>query len=85
MLGNYDFTEILESTYKVLKDGSPVVFYCTYLEPLTLCVAKMKQLGFLNIKLYDAWTREYQVLKQRTHPLMYMDSHPGYILSAIKV
>lgn len=40
---------------------------------------------FIHIKLFDMWAREYQVLKNRTHPLMYMSSHSGYLLTAIKV
>jgi tRNA A58 N-methylase Trm61 len=31
------------------------------------------------------WAREYQVLKNRTHPLMYMAAHSGYLLTAIKI
>jgi tRNA (adenine-N(1)-)-methyltransferase non-catalytic subunit len=40
---------------------------------------------FIHLKLFDMWAREYQVLKNRTHPLMYMSSHSGYILTAIKL
>lgn len=41
--------------------------------------------SFIHIKLHDMWAREYQVLKNRTHPMMYMFGHSGYILTAIKV
>jgi tRNA A58 N-methylase Trm61 len=40
---------------------------------------------YIHIKLFDMWAREYQVLKNRTHPMMYMPSHSGYLLTAIKV
>lgn len=39
----------------------------------------------LNLDLNDIWMREYQILPQRTHPLMRMNASSGYILSGIKV
>ena len=40
---------------------------------------------FINIQLFDTFTRQYQVLKNRTHPMMSMDGFGGYVLHAIKV
>lgn len=34
----------------------------------------------IHTKLFDSWARNYQVLKNRTHPHMYMHSNPGYCL-----
>jgi hypothetical protein len=31
------------------------------------------------------WTREYQVLKNRTHPLMFMAGNSGYLLTCFKI
>jgi len=45
----------------------------------------MRQKGYLNIKIQDVWSRDYQVLHNRTHPLMYMDSCSGYLLTGFKV
>jgi serine protease inhibitor ecotin len=42
----------------------------------------MQEQKFVNIKLEDSWAREYQVLRNRTHPMMTMASCPD-ILSAI--
>lgn len=36
--------------------------------------------NMVHVKLYDSWARVYQVLKNRTHPNMYMHSNPGYVL-----
>jgi tRNA A58 N-methylase Trm61 len=40
---------------------------------------------FINIKMNDTFTRRYQVLKNRTHPMMSMHGFGGYLLTAIKV
>ena len=44
-----------------------------------------KSSAVIHIKVFDSWAREYQVLKNRTHPMMYMSSHSGYLLTAIRV
>ena len=35
--------------------------------------------GYLNVKVWDGWCREYQVLKGRTHPKMGMESCSGFL------
>lgn len=45
----------------------------------------MKGRSYVNLKLMDSWCRTFQVLKNRTHPLMNMDSCSGFLLHAIKV
>ena len=40
--------------------------------------------GF-NYFLFQTWTRPYQVLPERTHPVMVMHGASGYILSGIVV
>lgn len=45
----------------------------------------MRDRKYLNVRLQDSWSREYQVLHNRTHPLMYMDSASGYLLTGFKV
>jgi tRNA (adenine-N(1)-)-methyltransferase non-catalytic subunit len=41
--------------------------------------------NYIHVKLFDMWAREYQVLKNRTHPMMSMAGHSGYLVTAIKV
>jgi tRNA A58 N-methylase Trm61 len=45
----------------------------------------LKEKKFINIQLIDTFTRKYQVLKNRTHPMMTMYGFGGYLLVAIKV
>jgi len=40
---------------------------------------------FINIQLVDTFTRQYQVLRNRTHPMMSMNGFGGYLLTAIKI
>ena len=39
----------------------------------------------VNLRLTDAWFREYQVLEGRTHPVMSMSQNGGYILMGTKL
>ena len=39
----------------------------------------------VNLRLTDAWFREYQVLEGRTHPVMSMSQNGGYILTGTKL
>jgi hypothetical protein len=37
------------------------------------------------MELMEIWTRDYQVLPERTHPTMKMHAASGYLLAGIKV
>lgn len=39
----------------------------------------------VQLQLSETWMREYQVLPQRTHPLMTMSGTGGYLLTGYKV
>jgi hypothetical protein len=39
----------------------------------------------INLRLTDAWFREYQVLEGRTHPNMSMSQNGGYLLTGTKL
>mmetsp|Transcript_85866 Transcript_85866/g.229751 ORF Transcript_85866/g.229751 Transcript_85866/m.229751 type:complete len:436 (-) Transcript_85866:65-1372(-) len=43
--------------------------------------------GFVNIRLEEFWLREYQVLPQRTHPMMNAQTNlvSGFLLSGVKI
>mmetsp|Transcript_127038 Transcript_127038/g.290675 ORF Transcript_127038/g.290675 Transcript_127038/m.290675 type:complete len:118 (+) Transcript_127038:974-1327(+) len=46
-----------------------------------------QKFGFVNIRLEEFWLREYQVLPQRTHPLMNAQTNlvSGFVLSGVKI
>lgn len=84
--GNYNFEEIVQKVDPILAPGCIICLHCQNLEPLQLALAYMRSNPhFIHLKLFDMWARHYQVLKNRTHPLMYMPSHSGYVLTAIRV
>jgi tRNA (adenine58-N1)-methyltransferase non-catalytic subunit len=39
----------------------------------------------IDVRIHETYLREYQVLSQRTHPMMNNKGFSGYVLSAIKV
>lgn len=42
-------------------------------------------IGAIQLRLTAGWTREYQVLPQRTHPCMNMTQNGGYLLTGTKL
>lgn len=77
---------VLLSLIKFLSPSRPFVVYSQYKEPLIECFTKLKvQGGTVNLRLTDTWLRRYQVLPNRTHPLLLMSGAGGYILSGITV
>lgn len=87
MAGNYDFEGILQAVEPSLAPGCIIVLHCQNLEPLQSVLTYMRQKpdDYIHLKLQDIWAREHQVLRNRTHPLMYMSSHSGYLLTGFKV
>lgn len=64
----------------------PFVVYCQYIEPLIECYTKLRERGgAICLKLTDSWLRQYQVLPNRTHPVLLMSGGGGYLLSGITV
>ncbi|CAG0921829.1 unnamed protein product [Notodromas monacha] len=54
--------------------------------PLAECHVMLKSMGCaVLVKLTENWLREYQVLPDRTHPLVTMSGNSGFLLSGIKV
>ncbi|XP_028295446.1 tRNA (adenine(58)-N(1))-methyltransferase non-catalytic subunit TRM6 [Gouania willdenowi] len=71
---------------KFLSPSRPFVVYSQYKEPLIECFTKLKeQGGTVNLRLTDTWTRHYQVLPNRTHPVLQMSGGGGYLLSGTTI
>eukprot|EP00042_Codosiga_hollandica_P043777 m.420903 g.420903 ORF g.420903 m.420903 type:complete len:492 (-) comp56641_c0_seq23:20-1495(-) len=85
MAVKYHPLNLLKRVWKFLALSRPFVIYCQHIEPLTECYMEVKKLGAVNVMLAETWSREYQVLDMRTHPVMNMSASSGYILSGIKV
>ncbi|KAM9356141.1 tRNA (adenine(58)-N(1))-methyltransferase non-catalytic subunit TRM6 [Pholidichthys leucotaenia] len=77
---------VLLGLLKFLSPSRPFVVYSQYKEPLIDCYTKLKeQGGTVNLRLTDTWLRHYQVLPNRTHPVLLMSGGGGYLLSGTTV
>lgn len=77
---------VLLGLLKFLSPSRPFVVYSQYKEPLIECYKKLKECGgTINLRLTDTWLRHYQVLPDRTHPLLLMSGGGGYLLSGMTV
>ncbi|XP_016429346.1 tRNA (adenine(58)-N(1))-methyltransferase non-catalytic subunit TRM6-like [Sinocyclocheilus rhinocerous] len=71
---------------KFVAPSRPFVVYCQYREPLIECYTKLReQGGAISLRLTDSWLRHYQVLPNRTHPVLLMSGGGGYLLSGTTV
>ncbi|CAL8313332.1 unnamed protein product [Lota lota] len=82
---------VLLGLIKFLAPSRPFVVYSQYKEPLIECYTKLKEHGskehggVVNLRLTDSWLRHYQVLPNRTHPVLQMSGGGGYLLSGTTV
>mmetsp|Transcript_10180 Transcript_10180/g.22940 ORF Transcript_10180/g.22940 Transcript_10180/m.22940 type:complete len:473 (-) Transcript_10180:30-1448(-) len=78
----------LEWGLKHLKPSGRVVIYDQHLQQLAAQQAAWRgSAEFVDVRLVQLFTREYQVLPQRTHPHMTAEAHlcEGFLLAATKV
>ena len=69
-----------------LLGSAQVVVYSPYQQILAeLLNATKKDNNYLNAQLTESWSRTYQVLPGRTHPLMTTSGTGGYLFYATKV
>lgn len=77
---------VLMGLLRFLSPSRPFVVYSQHKEPLIECYTKLKEHGgTVSLRLTDTWLRQYQVLPNRTHPLLLMSGGGGYLLSGITV
>ncbi|KAI9164328.1 tRNA (adenine(58)-N(1))-methyltransferase non-catalytic subunit trm6 [Blastocladiella emersonii ATCC 22665] len=64
----------------------PIVVYHTASNVLVPLYQQLRESPeYIMANLLTTWTRPYQVLPQRTHPVMNMSGHGGALVTAIKV
>ena len=84
---NVDLLDTIQQLWPLLAPSAPFVIFCEYLEPLTECFVYLQEEEkcAIQLRLTTAWTREYQVLPQRTHPSMNMTQNGGFLLTGTKL
>eukprot|EP00656_Telonema_subtile_P006966 TRINITY_DN13247_c0_g1_i1.p1 TRINITY_DN13247_c0_g1~~TRINITY_DN13247_c0_g1_i1.p1 ORF type:complete len:313 (-),score=93.27 TRINITY_DN13247_c0_g1_i1:145-1083(-) len=69
-----------------LSFGCPFVIYCDFIEPLSAGMHALRSKKCaVRLHLQETWFREYQVLPERSHPVMSTSATSGYILSGVYV
>lgn len=80
--------EFLEVGLSRLAPGGRLAVFGHVLQPLAAQQGALRSSGgFVDVKMHQLHTREWQVLPQRTHPVMTVDAMPtdGFLLLATKV
>ena len=82
----FDSIRILSELFQFLADSGTLVVFGTSVQPLVECHEMLNRSGqAIDVQLAETWTREQQVLTDRTHPTMRMHAASGYLLTATKV
>jgi len=77
---------ILARLSPYLMGSSQIVVYSPYLPILSEILAHArKTTEYLNPTITESWSRTYQVLPGRTHPLMMTSGTGGYLFHATKI
>jgi len=86
MISRYEPNSVLKEVFPYLTLSRPFVLFSTLPQTLAECFdGLIKQKTALNLDLTETWMRVYQVLPDRTHPMMNMEAASGYVLSGVKV
>lgn len=76
-------TPIVLALIDYVAPSRQVVVYSQFKEALEDCYAFLREhKGLVNYRLTETWLREYQVLPNRTHPVIQMTGTGGYLLTA---
>ena len=86
LVSKFDPLMILKHCYPKLAPSRPVVIFHSCLDVIRNCAEWLKdEKRAVNIEVCDVFSREYQVLPNRTRPTMKPEETTGYCLSAIKI
>ncbi|PPQ67924.1 hypothetical protein CVT25_000336 [Psilocybe cyanescens] len=82
----YDPFSIVERLSPYLAGSASIVVHSPYSQVIVELQAQMRHTPqYLCPTVTEAWTRRYQVLPGRTHPMMAMSGSGGFILQATKM
>ncbi|KAL1410018.1 tRNA (adenine(58)-N(1))-methyltransferase non-catalytic subunit trm6 [Vanrija albida] len=77
---------VINRLTKYLAGSATVVVYSAYQQVLAETLQYLRRdANFLATQLTESWSRTYQVLPGRTHPLMTTSAMSGYLLHATRV
>jgi len=86
IITKYDPLSTFLSMIPYLQPSCNFVIFCEYLEPLLKCFQHCQQRNLaMNLRLSDSWYRQYQVLKNRTHPYNTISQSGGFLFTGVKV
>lgn len=81
----YDPVDVTVALFPYLMQGGTFVVYSQCVRPLEDLAEMVLGTVACDIDISESWMREYQVLPQRTHPMMEMNGASGYILTGTKI
>ena len=77
---------IVKELLQFVQPSRPIVIFGLSKEILMECYGELKQLNTVtNLRLVSNWMRMYQVLPNRTHPVVSMQGNSGFIMFGTKV
>ena len=82
----YDPTALLARLLPLLAGGSPFAVFANSAQPLAEAAdSLLRQKCVVCMDLHEPWSRDHQVLPQRTHPMMNMSATGGFVLTGFTV
>jgi tRNA (adenine-N(1)-)-methyltransferase non-catalytic subunit len=82
---HYDPFPVVELLWGCLRSSGNLVVQTEYLSVVLQCANFVNSRGCSELSVVDQWFREIQVLPERTHPDMRMQTGGGFILSCSKL
>ncbi len=77
--------ELIEASYKALKNGGRFATICPTFDQLTRAVFTLEEKGFTNIESIEVLVRRILVRRGKTRPEQKIPSHTGWLVFASKV
>uniref|UniRef100_A0A7S1KPP0 tRNA (adenine(58)-N(1))-methyltransferase non-catalytic subunit TRM6 n=1 Tax=Percolomonas cosmopolitus TaxID=63605 RepID=A0A7S1KPP0_9EUKA len=80
----YNVEEWFPKMYAKLTKGGNFAVYSRFMKPLESLFWRLREVATC-VEMYETWWRDYQVLKNRTHPKMVMNNCSGYVCHGVKI